>query len=234
LIIANSDSGRRALLSRGVAASRVVVVRNGLDLMPFVSAGARRRPLSPASDGPTLGMIARMEPDKDQEMVLRALVQIRERYPSARLVLAGDGRRRERIESLIHTLGLDRCVTLLGDIDQPHQVLSEVDIYVQPSRVAEGTSNSIIEAMASGLPVVATDLGGNCEVVADGVTGFLVPTGNPIALATALLRLLDAPEEATRMGRAGSARALSLYSREAMVSSTVATYESSLRRAVPG
>jgi glycosyltransferase involved in cell wall biosynthesis len=124
-------------------------------------------------------------------------------------------------------------VEFLGTVDRPEVVYPGLEIYVQASASEEGTSNSILEAMACARPVVATDVGGNREIVQHGVTGLIVPPRNPEALAAALRTLLDDPNRARRMGEAGAVLARSLYSRERMVEATVRVYESQLIRAAP-
>jgi len=231
VVIANSDSGRQALLARGVSSRRVAVVLNGLNLERF------QRPADATGDASmngirTVGMVARMEADKDHECLAVAMRDVLARYPDARLVFAGDGSLRPRVEARVRDLGIESAVEFLGDVKKPERVYAAIDINVQASAVKEGTSNSIIEAMASGRPVIATDLGGNREVVRNGETGLLVPPKDPGALAAAIMSLMEKPAEARRMGAAGSARAASMYSREAMVSATVAVYESFLGRGV--
>ena len=141
------------------------------------------------------------------------------------LVLAGDGRLRPAVEEKVRCLGLGRSVVLLGTVDDPTSVYPTLDIYVQASAREEGTSNSILEAMASGLPVVATDIGGNREVVRHGETGLIVPAHDPEALRGALRELLLDPARGRRMGAAGSALVHERFSRQTMVRSTMRIYE---------
>jgi glycosyltransferase involved in cell wall biosynthesis len=225
LIIANSDAGRRDLVARGVASDRVVVVRNGLDLERFL---ALPPPTIPRPRPPRLGMVAQMEPRKDHEGLLRAFVEVRRRHPGARLVLAGDGRLRPRVEGLIATLGLTDDVELPGTVGRTEEVYGSLDLYVQASASQEGTSNSIVEAMASARPVVATDIGGNAETVTDRVTGLVVPPRRPDLLAAAILELLDAPARARALGDAGRTRAVEVYARARMIGATVSVYEKAL------
>jgi len=225
LVIANSESGRNALIARGVSPRRVLVIRNGLDLDRFSElrpAGARP---ACADRAARIGMVARMEEDKDHATVVKALAKVAAGFPDVRLILAGDGSLRPLIEAPVRIHELADRVTLLGNIDHPEQVYGDIDIYVQASSIGEGTSNSLIEAMASGLPVIATALGGNREVVVDGRTGILVPPRDPGSLAAAMIRLLSRPDEAARMGEQGKARALSTYSRPSMLATTIAAFE---------
>jgi glycosyltransferase involved in cell wall biosynthesis len=234
LVISNSASGMDHLIRYGVNPSKVTVVRNGLDLSPYAPLAGRRRGRARGA-GATLGMVARMERDKDHLGLLQALPRIAARHPGTRLILAGDGSLRPRVEKAISALGLGDRVELRGSLARPADAYADIDLYVQPSTVPEGVSNSIIEAMASGLPVVATAAGGNREVVVDGETGLLVPCHDPDALAAAVIALLDDPEKAALFGRRSAARARAQFSREVMIDATVSIYESFLaRKSRPG
>lgn len=226
LIIANSESGKRHLVSLGAAARRVAVVRNGIDLARFSPADPA---ISPESDNHLrtrrIGMVAQMEPRKDHLGLVSAFAELLPRYPGLRLSLAGDGSLRPRVEEAIRSAGLEGAVDLLGTVDHAGRLYRTLDIYVQASSFGEGTSNSILEAMASGLPVVATDVGGNSDVVDHERTGLVIPRRNPKGLAAAIARLLEDAALRNQFGAAGRARALERYSRESMVATTVELYE---------
>jgi len=225
LIIANSEAGRGDLISRGVRASRVVVVRNGLDLDRFL---ALPPPPARRTGPPRLGMVAQIEPRKDHAGLVRAFAEVLKRHPGAGLVLAGDGRLRPRVEALARTLGLQDRVEFPGTVSGSERVYDRLDLYVQASAGQEGTSNSIVEAMAAGRPVVATDIGGNAETVVHGVTGLIVPAFDPVVLGASICALLDDPDTSERMGRAGRERARTIYSRTRMIDETIAAYERAL------
>jgi glycosyltransferase involved in cell wall biosynthesis len=222
VIIANSDAGRRDLISRGVSARRIVVVRNGLELGRFAA-------LAPPDDGvttaPKVGMVAQMEPRKDHVGLVTAFSEVRRRHPGARLVLAGDGRLRPAVEARVRSLGLEDVVELPGTVERTEDVYRSLDIYVQASASQEGTSNSIVEAMASARPVIATDIGGNAETVIDRRTGLVVPPADPGVLARAILTLVEDRPRARALGLAGRERALGAYSRAGMVEATLQVYE---------
>jgi glycosyltransferase involved in cell wall biosynthesis len=224
LILANSEAGRADLAARGVAPERIVVVRNGMVFERFDAALAGAR--GPADCGPRLGMVAQMERRKDHAGLVEAFARVRARVPQARLLLGGDGALRPAVEERVARLGLGHAVELLGTIARPESLLVTLGIYVQASAAEEGTSNSILEAMACGRPVVATDIGGNREVVEDGRTGVIVPAGDPERLAAAVLDLLADPERLRRMGEAAARAVRSRFGRATMIEATLAAYRS--------
>jgi glycosyltransferase involved in cell wall biosynthesis len=228
LVIANSEAGRRDLLSRGVAAARVIVVRNGLDLDRFL---VLPPPEAPRTAPARIGMVARMAPLRDHDTLVRAFVEVRRRHADARLVLAGDGPLRPRVEALVRSLGLSDAVELPGTVGRPEEVYRSLDLYVQASCGQEGTSNSIVEAMASARPVVATDVGGNTETVVDQVTGRIVAPERPERLAAGILEILDDPRRGVALGTAGRERARTVYTRARMIDASIAVYEEALAAA---
>lgn len=226
LIIANSESGKRHLISLGAAAWRIAVVRNGIDLSRFApgdSAHVHER--DARVHGRRIGMVAQIEPRKDHLGLVSAFVELYPRYPGLRLTIAGDGSLRPRVEDAVRRAGVEEAVDFLGTVDRADLLYRGLDVYIQASAFGEGTSNSIIEAMASGLPVIATDVGGNSDVVDHERTGLMIPPRDPKALAAAIARLLDDAALRSRFGAAGRARALERYSRESMVATTVMLYE---------
>jgi glycosyltransferase involved in cell wall biosynthesis len=140
------------------------------------------------------------------------------------LVLVGDGEMRGEIETLLNDAGATDQSWLPGYRDDTDRFYQSLDLFVLPSR-REGISNTILEAMASGLPVVATRVGGNPEIVEDRVSGTLVPPENPQALADALLAYLREPALLARHGQAGRERALRDFSMQAMVDAYTRVYE---------
>jgi glycosyltransferase involved in cell wall biosynthesis len=226
VIIANSEAGRADLVARGVSPARIEVVRNGLVFDRFDD--ARHSPLLPADRPPRIGMVAQMEARKDHPGLVEAFAMVRAAHPGARLLLAGDGSRRAETEAAARRLGVTDAVEFLGTVSRSESVYGAVDVYVQASAAEEGTSNSILEAMACGRPVVATDVGGNREVVEQDATGLVVPARDPRALARAIDQLLRDPAAAARMGETAAARVRERYSRGRMVEATVAIYRSRL------
>lgn len=179
---------------------RLTTIANGVDLEHF-------RPVRRERDAgrPVIGCTARLHAKNDHATLLRAFERVSVCWPEARLLLLGRGPEEPRLGALSAALGISARVRFEGEQPDVAPYLHQMDLYVQPS-VAEGMPNSILEAMAAGLPVVATSAGGTPEVVVDGETGLLVPPRDPVALADAILRLLNDPPVAEVFGRAGRAR----------------------------
>jgi glycosyltransferase involved in cell wall biosynthesis len=198
ICVAHSElaAGVRARTCR---ADATVVIPNGVRL----DGPRRRHPATP--DGPaTVLAVGRLRAPKDFLTLVRASARLP--AGSARVLVVGDGPDRDELEREIGRLGLEGTIALLGERADVGELLAAADVFVLPSR-SEGMPMSVLEAMAAGLPVVASDVGGVAELVADGATGLLVPAGEPAALARALARLLDDRALRERMGAAGRARA---------------------------
>jgi sugar transferase (PEP-CTERM/EpsH1 system associated) len=206
-VCVSHDSARLAV-RQGVPARKVTVVWNGIDLGRFAPAG-------PRPGGPAV-IVARLSPEKDHATLLRAAARVVRTDPSFRLEVAGDGPCREDLHRLAGELGLAGCVRFLGAVRDVPALLARAGLFVLSS-VSEGVSLTLLEAMAAGLPVVATRVGGNPEVVADGTTGLLVPATDADALAGALRVLWRDPETARSLGAAGRLRAEHHFDVRAMV-----------------
>ncbi|HEY1271824.1 MAG TPA: glycosyltransferase, partial [Terriglobales bacterium] len=133
-----------------------------------------------------------------------------------RFVFAGDGACRKDYETQVANLGLERNVLFLGRRTDVPDILTSSDIAVLPSQ-AEGLPNAVLEYLAAGLPTIASNVGGNAEIIRDGETGLLVPPDNPTVLAQSLLKLLRGPELASRIGAAGQQRVRNDFSFERMI-----------------
>ncbi len=157
------------------------------------------------------GIVGRLDPIKDHPTLFRAFARLRESVPEARLLVVGDGPERARLEE-----EAGEGVIFLGDRADVPEILRALDVFVLSSR-NEGISNTILEAMATGLPVVATDVGGNPELVLEGQTGTLVPAADPAALAAALARYAGDPALGETVGQRARARAVERFSIETMV-----------------
>jgi glycosyltransferase involved in cell wall biosynthesis len=208
------DSARRAV-RQGVSRRRVSTIWNGIDLARFAYAG-------PDPAGPAV-TVARLSPEKDLETLLHAVALVVRRHPGFRLEVAGDGPCRADLERVAAELGLGGAVRFLGSVRDVPGLLARARLFALSS-LTEGISLTLLEAMARGLPVVATRVGGNVEVVAEGQTGLLVPARNPAALADALGRLWADAGECTRLGRAGRQRVEQHFDVRRMVAEYEAIY----------
>ncbi len=208
----------------GVPRERIRQICNGVDVDRFRPAGKETRELFPRSfRGPekiVFGTVGRMEAVKDQVTLARAFVRLLERQPASRervrLAMVGDGSLRPEVGEVISRAGLESLVWMPGAREEIPELMRGFDVFVLPSQ-AEGISNTILEAMASGLPVVATSVGGNLQLVDEGVTGRLVPPRDPERLAEAMAGYLAEPGRVEREGGAARKRAVERYSIRRMV-----------------
>jgi sugar transferase (PEP-CTERM/EpsH1 system associated) len=220
-----------------VSTDRIVRICNGVDTGTFRPATGGRDPLPEAGRAGdadlVIGTVGRLEAVKDQVTLARAFVRVVADNPTladrCRLVMIGDGSLRAEVERVVSEAGLADQVWLPGARDDVARLLRGFDVFVLPSK-AEGISNTILEAMASGLPVVATDVGGNRELVADGTTGFLVPRVDPGAMARALSTYVRDPDLAKSHGRAARARIEAQFSIDGMVERYGALYSEVLAK----
>ncbi|MFP5234136.1 MAG: glycosyltransferase family 4 protein [Acidobacteriota bacterium] len=225
-VIAVSDGVRARLLAAGVPAGRIHFIRNGIDLRPFSSAGDRPRPLrDPAdADGLVVGWVGRLTRDKGPDLFLRAVAQLRSRFPSTRYVMVGEGPYRPECERLIAELAVGDLVQLLGQRADMPAIFASCDLMVSSSRL-EGLPMAILEGMAASLPWVAASVGAIPLAVRDGENGILIPPENVEALAAGMARLLQDAAERTRMGVAARSLAEREFSAQRMTSDTLKVYE---------
>jgi glycosyltransferase involved in cell wall biosynthesis len=216
-----------------VPAAKVTMILNGVDADAFSpAAGARsqadlRRERGIPEAAFAVGSVGRFSPEKQYPLLVRAFAAARRRVPGSVLVLIGDGRERGNVEAAAAEAGLDGSCLLPGMRGDVPDWLRCLDVFCLSSD-QEGTSITLLEAGASGLPAVVTDVGGNPEIVEDGVTGLVVPALDAEALAAALGRLGEDAGARRRMGAAARERVLRLYSAGAMV----ARYGEVYRRAL--
>ncbi len=208
------SEGLRAFLEKAERLPRrkMVVIGHGIDQTsrPATREEARSA-LGLPPRGPLIGAVGRLSPEKGQIVLLRALPAIVAAFPEAACVFAGEGPSRAALEAEMRRLGIGDRVVLLGFRRDVPMVLAALDLFVQPS-IYEGFGLSLLEAMAAGLPIVASRVGGIPEVIEDGHTGLLVPPQDPAALAGAVVRLLGDQEGARRLGESAAGRARERYS----------------------
>ena len=196
----------------GFAGRRIQVIENGIELDRYGN-GDRlllRKRLGLALDRHYVINVARFHPVKDHAMLLRAFALLAAGRPDVDLLLVGDGPLQAELEKLVQTLKITGRVHFLGIRSNVPDLLQAADLFALTS-VSEAASLTLLEAMASGLPVVVTDVGGNPEIVRHEQEGLLVPRGDATATAAACRRLLDDPREAATMGAAGRARVEERY-----------------------
>ncbi len=227
----SDDLCRWLVRTRGLPTEKVVHICNGVDVHRFHPRTGARAPLGPEGfvrhEMVVVGTVGRMQKVKDQITLVRAFIHLvksaREARERLRLVMIGDGPLRMESQKSLVEAGVADLAWLPGERSDIPELLRAFDLFILPS-IAEGISNTILEAMATGLPVIATRVGGNPELVEDGVVGTLVPPGDPLALAEALRAYLCDPEKLIRHGRAGRKRA-EQFSIEAMVNGYLAVYD---------
>ncbi len=234
----SSDLERYLEGAIGVPHERIEQICNGVDTERFRPAPVRLPiPGCPFREDDLwlVGTVGRMEPVKDQANFARAFARTVELDPAARrrmrLVMVGDGPMRKDVESILGAAGVRDLAWLAGERHDVPEVMRGLDCFVLPS-LAEGVSNTVLEAMACGLPVVATQVGANPDLVAEGTTGTLVPAGDSEALAAAVLSVFADPAVAASRGRAARARAEQRFSLERMVERYHALY-SELVQSIP-
>jgi glycosyltransferase involved in cell wall biosynthesis len=221
IAVANSRAGQRLLVSRGYRPEKTRVIYNGLDFTHIevnpVEADKIRTVEGLKPGEPVVGISAWLNPAKDHFTFLKSASIIHKRKPKVRFAILGSGRLRPDLEAMVERLNLTEQVIFFGEQQQVGTYVSLFDVSVLSSIDHEGCSNSILEAMALGKPVVATDVGGNNELVIPGENGLLVPPGEPSQLAEAILFLLDNPERARQMGENGHRNIHSQFTQERMV-----------------
>jgi glycosyltransferase involved in cell wall biosynthesis len=200
---------------------RLRVVHNGIEPLRPAAPGAELAALADA--GPLIGVVAEMQPPKGLRSMIAAMPMILDARPEATLVIAGDGPERVDLEAEIADLGIGERVRLLGSIDGVAGLIGASDVYVQPGW-SESFPYSVLEAMSLAAPIVATDVGGVGEAIEDGVTGRLVASKDPAALAAATLDLLADREPARRLGEAARERMMSSFRLDQMVEGTLDVY----------
>jgi len=238
-ILVNADVIRQRLIAEGYNGEKIHVIKNGIDLSRFTQkteSGKLRQELGLYPTAPVVVVLARLSKVKGIEYFLEAAAAVAKRCEEARFLIVGDLKDDPAYKASLKRqairLGLGRRVIFTGfRLDVP-ELLAEATISVLPCHTGEGLSNSILESMAAGLPIVATTVGGNPELVDDGRTGILVPPRDAGALAGAISLLLSDADMARRFGAAGRERALKEFSLERMVRTTENFYLSLMNREI--
>ncbi|HEV8192746.1 MAG TPA: glycosyltransferase family 4 protein [Ktedonobacterales bacterium] len=216
--LALSKRVRAHLIECGFRDAQIVTIPNGIDIASYreVADTAERRHAQRAQSQGIIVCTARYSYQKGQDVLLHAWRTVHERIASARLVLAGDGALRPQLEALAQALEIADSVDFAGLVADVPALLARSDGFVLPSRY-EGMPNALLEAMAAGLPCVATRVSGSEDIIVDGESGLLVPADDPHALATALIAILSDRARARSIGRAAYDRVRYAFNRERQV-----------------
>jgi glycosyltransferase involved in cell wall biosynthesis len=225
-VITSGDAIRRILIGAGVPPGRAVAIPAGVDLGAFPFR-ARAPELARALDlrPPVIGSVAMFRGSKGHAHLIDAFAVVRGIHPTATLLLVGDGIRRSSVEALARDAGLGEAVVFTGFRADVPSLLGTMDCFVLASTRTEGVPQSLLQAFAAGVPVVASDIGGIPEVVADGVTGLLVKSESAGALAGGILGVLDQTAAAERRALAARRLVEERFSHAASITRLLALYE---------
>jgi glycosyltransferase involved in cell wall biosynthesis len=224
-IVANSRAAAARLRRERVPARKIAVVPNGLDASAF-------RIRTPRDAPRIVTVVANLRPEKRHDVLIDAAPIVLREFPNAQFHIIGDGPERARLEARALDRGVSNAFVFFGhETDVPRR-LDDADIFVLPSR-SEGFPNAVLEAMAAGLPVVATDIDALREIVDHERTGLLVPCGDAPGLAGAVCRMMRQPALAARLGHLAAAEVQARYSFDRMVAEFESLYLEGLGRAEP-
>ena len=204
-IAVSREDRRRMIELEGIPPERVRLLPNAITTPAVATGRDIRTELGIDPDQPLIGTVAVLRPQKALEVLVRAVAILRSQFPRIRVLIAGSGPERRRLDDLIETLGLDGTVLMLGSRHDVPDINAALDVAVLSSDF-EGTPLAIMEYMEAGRPIVATRVGGVPELIDDGVHGRLVPPQDPEALASCIAELLTDPARAREMGRRAQAR----------------------------
>ncbi|MBS1839368.1 MAG: glycosyltransferase family 4 protein [Acidobacteria bacterium] len=230
-ILAISRFVEQSLVDSGISAEKIEVVYEGVEVPARVAehdrASARQR-WGTRNEDLLIGCVGYLLPEKGQEHLVKAFREVHERFPKARLLLAGDGPCRKTLELLARSLGIQDAIVFAGFVEDIKQVYAALDIFAFPS-LAEPLGTSLLAAMAWGLPVVAVASGGVPEYVEDDVTGLLVAQAEPKLLSEALLRMFGEKSLRDRLGEQARRKIEEKLSASRMVDNTIQAYERVLK-----
>lgn len=222
-VIVVSDAVADVLRRWGVAAEKVALIPNGIDLDRFRSAVPKLRN-EIGVNRPLVGFVGRLVPEKGGALLMRAAKQVLAVYPNATFVLVGEGPAHQEWKALAGELGIGKQVVFAGVRDNMSEVYASFDMVVLPSLI-EALPMCLLEAMAAGKPVIATRVGAVPRLVVDAQTGLLLEPADHNALATAIIRLLGNPDLACQLGQNGRAHVVQNFSAEAMAKNYIGMYE---------
>jgi glycosyltransferase involved in cell wall biosynthesis len=231
VVAVSADVRERLITFEGMPRGLIEVVYNGTKAPPPASAPERqaiREKLGLAPGDVVAGTVGRLDPVKNVPLAVRALAALGPEHPELKLLVVGDGPARREIEAEAAARAVTSSVVMTGFRDDAPELVRAMDMFLLPSKT-EGTSLALIGAMAAGIPAIATAVGGNPEVVEDGVTGLLVAPESEPGLIAAMRALIEAPERARSMGDAGRDAYLARFTFDGMVDRFRAIYREELR-----
>lgn len=229
-ITAISSATRQALIDyENFSPKKIRVIYNGIDDKRFVDPGSHvtsdfKNKLHIPENARILGTVARLDSIKNQPMMLKAFKEIHHSLPDTYLLIIGDGPEREKLEQLTRDLDIESRVIFTGFKENTHLYYKIMDLFLLTS-FSEGTAMTLLEAMASSVPCIATNVGGNPEIVVHNETGTLVPDNDHHALAEAVISLLQDQQKIDRFGKQGRTRFENLFSVQKMVDAYQYLYE---------
>ena len=234
-MVAVSEDLKQFIVEKvGVPPNQVKVLYNGVDVVPTcdsIQVGECRKELGLSPSHQIVGVVGNLYPVKGHQYLIDSIPKVLSKCPDTSFVFAGRGALETELRGQVHRLGLDARVFFLGLRQDIPRILSMIDIFVLPS-LSEGLSMAILEAMIAGKPVVATQVGGNPELVLNGETGFLTPPRDSQALAASLIALLMDKQQAQQFGERGKRRAERQFSLQNMVYAYQDLYDECLRSRV--
>lgn len=230
-MVAVSENLKQFIVEKvGASPDRIKVIYNGVDVLPNyeqADVDRCRKELGIPKTDHIVGVVGNLYPVKGHQYLIDGIPLILEKTPNISFLFAGRGQLESQLKEQVHRLGLDRRVHFLGLRQDISRILAMLDVFVLPS-LSEGLSMAILEAMIAGKPVVATQVGGNPELVLAGETGYLVPPQDSRALALSLTTLLMNREQALQFGMKGKSRAEGQFSLRTMVQAYQSLYEECL------
>jgi len=222
VIIALSDEIKFQLLKYGFPLKHIISLPNGVNTQLFYPPNER-------AEHQNIVFIGRLVAEKGVKILIQAIALLKDEFPNVFLDVIGDGYDREELQNMTKDLKIEQSVCFLGKKNKVYEFLNRANIYVQPS-LHEGLPNSLIEAMACGLPVVVTNVGGMPDIVKDSLDGFVVEPSNVNSLANAIRKLLYNPTLRNKMGAAGRSKIEKYYSLEFITNNYITLYQQLLNR----
>jgi glycosyltransferase involved in cell wall biosynthesis len=229
--IAISDDVETAILANiGQVQDKITIINNGVDVQYYqrlVEKSCIRRQLGFAENVRLMVMVGTFKQQKGHYYLIEAAPPVIAQFPDLRIILVGDGELKETLQKQVNAAGLEEHIHFLGNRKDVPDLLSASDYFVLPS-LWEGLPMALLEAMASGLPIIATAVSGSKQVMVDGETGLLVSPGDTQGLADAMIELLSVPDRARNMGVAAEQRVSTLFGAKKQAQEHIALYEREL------